>query len=230
MDRKTQLEDQLFYALDVEDIRAALDAGVDVNAVYSCGGNVKARQHGMGILYSLGHNHHDRPDRLEMAKVLLDAGADVNQCDAYGETPLHSVGNVAMAKLYIEHGANVNAACVQGNTPLLMCGGNPGMAQVYVKAGANINHQNDLGNSILHQGTTNPEDYLFLLQSGADPSLKNRFGKTPAEKLLGDKEFECLAVLSSFVRARDQKAAIGEALAQGAEAPTTAMAKRRRKM
>ncbi len=62
-----------------------------------------------------------RDGRVESAKVLLAAGANLEQTDANGITPLLmaiSNNHVAMARFLIERGANVKAADWYGRTPL----------------------------------------------------------------------------------------------------------------
>lgn len=63
-------------------------------------------------------------DNVDVAKVLLNAGADIqarNQNDHYGDTALHAAahGNhKAVAALLIERGADVTAKSSRGTTPL----------------------------------------------------------------------------------------------------------------
>jgi ankyrin repeat protein len=62
-----------------------------------------------------------RDGRLEVAKVLLDAGADINSRDANDITPLIAAivnNRVDVARLLIERGADVQAADWYGRTPL----------------------------------------------------------------------------------------------------------------
>jgi hypothetical protein len=56
----------------------------------------------------------------EMARLLLDAGADVNAKQAGGYTPLHqasSAGKKELVLLLLERGADRSAVCDQGKTP-----------------------------------------------------------------------------------------------------------------
>jgi ankyrin repeat protein len=61
---------------------------------------------------------------VEVARALIDAGADVNAQDTgehYGGTPLHAAAHAnqrAVAELLIATGADVNARGPNGRTPL----------------------------------------------------------------------------------------------------------------
>jgi ankyrin repeat protein len=62
-----------------------------------------------------------RDGRLDAAKLLLDAGADVELAEANAVTPLMMAiinNQIAVARLLVEHGANVNASDWYGRTPL----------------------------------------------------------------------------------------------------------------
>lgn len=56
---------------------------------------------------------------LEEAKELIKNGADVNEIDMYGATPLFQVSNIDIARLLIQNNANVNHLLTfSGETPL----------------------------------------------------------------------------------------------------------------
>jgi uncharacterized protein len=62
-----------------------------------------------------------RDGRLESARLLLDAGANIEQADANAVTPLISAianNHPDVARLFIDRGANVNAVDWYGRTPL----------------------------------------------------------------------------------------------------------------
>lgn len=65
--------------------------------------------------------YHDGP--LEVAKILIGSGADIEQLDGYTKTPLSwaaEMGHVGMVQLLLEHGANANAKNKFGKTPLTL--------------------------------------------------------------------------------------------------------------
>ena len=62
-----------------------------------------------------------RDGRVEAARLLLDAGADINLTDANAITPLITAivnNRVAVARLLVERGADIQAADWYGRTPL----------------------------------------------------------------------------------------------------------------
>lgn len=68
------------------------------------------------------NEHGDSPlffvKSVELAKVLISAGADVTCRNALGETPLHYARSAGMARLFLSAGADVNAASDAGRLPL----------------------------------------------------------------------------------------------------------------
>ncbi|HUP88274.1 MAG TPA: ankyrin repeat domain-containing protein, partial [Longimicrobiales bacterium] len=66
------------------------------------------------------------PDDVEIARMLLDAGLDVNSRNANAATPLHEAlrcagsfgGNVELIKLLVDHGADCHTPDCSGFVPL----------------------------------------------------------------------------------------------------------------
>jgi len=84
---------------------------------------------------------------LELARRLIDRGADVNKT---GWAPLHYAatnGHLAIMELLLEHHAYIDAESPNGTTPLMMAA---------------------------HYGST--AGVRLLLEAGADPQLKNQLG------------------------------------------------------
>ncbi|MEX0774981.1 MAG: ankyrin repeat domain-containing protein [Phycisphaeraceae bacterium] len=65
---------------------------------------------------------HRDPQQLDVARRLLDAGADVNAVTSDGDTALHEAVRTepALVQLLLDSGAKVNVAEWQGRTPLMV--------------------------------------------------------------------------------------------------------------
>jgi ankyrin repeat protein len=93
---------------------------------------------------------------IEVAKILLGAGADVNTANDDGLTPLHKAAfcyNAGLAGLYLDHGAHVDAQNKKGITPLIsaaMAGNDYEMALLLVH-GADPCHIDRRGISAINE-------------------------------------------------------------------------------
>ena len=116
--------------------------------------------------------------QLEDMSLLLQAGADPNNMDVSGRTPvLHAVDShdVACLRLILEAGGDPNPVMPEGlfrSSPLTAAGyaGMPDMLRVLLDFEANPNASNPEGQTALHAvaRTKNVECALLLLQFGAD--------------------------------------------------------------
>ena len=79
-----------------------------------------------------------QPPSYGVVKLLLDAGADVDQADKNGQTALIAAvftGNAQLVKLLLDHGADVNHVEVYDLTPLMCARGGP-VRKLLLNAGA----------------------------------------------------------------------------------------------
>jgi quinoprotein dehydrogenase-associated probable ABC transporter substrate-binding protein len=109
--------------------------------------------------------------KVEAARVLVDAGADVNVPVAKGGyTPLMLAavsGSSDLADALIKHGARVNAVNSGGVTALMIAaaGNHSGVAALLLKAGADINARSEDGRTALSIAeANNNEPVIRLLQ------------------------------------------------------------------
>jgi ankyrin repeat protein len=136
---------------------------------------------------------------LEMARLFVEKGADVNAESRRGDTALHfsaSAGNLAMVKLLLAKGASVNAASHESIqvrkgpiglnhlTALMYAApyGTPELVRTLIDAGAQVNAKDirDMTPLMLAVGseTQNPDMVRLLLAKGADVKPKSVMGET----------------------------------------------------
>lgn len=127
--------------------------------------------------------------QLEDMAVLLRYGADPNNMDMTGRTPvLHAVDshNIESLRLILESGGNPNPVYPKGmfrSSPLTAAGfaGMPALLKLLLDFEANPNACNPEGLTALHSvaRTHNTECALLLLEYGADLNAMSSHGRTP---------------------------------------------------
>jgi ankyrin repeat protein len=113
---------------------------------------------------------------LDLAKLLISRGADVNKT---GWAPLHYAatrGHLAVMNLLLENHAYIDASSPNGTTPLMM-------AAFY--------------------GT--PSAVKLLLEAGADPLIKNEQGLTAIDFAHRNQRQDSADIIAAFVRAKQPK-------------------------
>ncbi len=127
-------------------------------------------------------------DKVEIAKLLIANGADVQQMYKYYGRPLDMVvanGNIEMAKLLIEAGALVNKKDEHYNSPLHMALKSrhvkKEMVKLLVENGADVNslaqsHETPLSLAV---GGGNVEVFNYLLLNGANTEAVRNIGSKP---------------------------------------------------
>jgi ankyrin repeat protein len=95
-------------------------------------------------------------NHLDVAKVLIDAGADLNanSKNALNATPLQgaaATNRIELARLYLLRGANVNCRSEGGASPLHEAAGNGYLdfVRLLLENGANVNQKDDKGKTPL---------------------------------------------------------------------------------
>ncbi|WZD65100.1 Ank protein [Pseudocowpox virus] len=203
----------------VEIVRVLLEAGADVNAKDACGftplhayvqydcvrPDVVALMLAAGadVVSDAGFVFYDSVlssfldscgsdgAELEVARLLLDAGARVDECDNYGVTPLHVYAKNQwiredVLRLLLERGADPNARDRHGVTPLAALLGSGGVSAALVdamlRAGADARVVDADGRTTLHHLARTAKISEGLVRTlaglGADPAAVDARGNT----------------------------------------------------
>ncbi len=201
----------LVRAGDVAGVQAALQSGADVNSADGKDGAA------LQIAASAGN--------ADMARVLLDAGADVNAGNESGITALHAAakGTPEVVELLLEHGANIQAEDRWKQTPLhrAALAEQQEAADVLIRHGAALDvvdavllrrleeagvfwsrgtpvtYASETGMTALHAAVTRGELALAtsLLDRGADINAKMSSGTTPLDSAVGAENLELVRLL-----------------------------------
>lgn len=180
-DQDKSLSDTALYAL----CEIALVAG-DINQVKACiadgyNPNYESRY---GTPLEIASNLPET-QRIEMAKLLLDAGARVNAVDRDGWTLLQwaaEKGEKDLVKLLLEHAANVNVRSKYINTPLHLAAekGHTEVVKVLIAHGATVNVRDVAGYTPLSSACyyRHRDVVEYLLANGADVAMTDGKGQT----------------------------------------------------
>ncbi|MCZ6470247.1 MAG: ankyrin repeat domain-containing protein, partial [Gammaproteobacteria bacterium] len=101
---------------DITLVKRLLSKGADINEVGS-----RSFRYGSALHLAI------REGYVDIAKLLLDRGAEVDVLDPNDFTPLHNAawnGNLDLVKLLLDAGADINASTYDGDTPLSLAQNN----------------------------------------------------------------------------------------------------------
>ena len=125
-------------------------------------------------------------NHIEMVKLLIKHGANINSKDEADNSPLHWAiynGHGKLANLLIESGAYIHSRNYNDNLPIQVAAhaGLPEVIQQLIEAGSPINAQDQVGDTPLHDAALQGqvEAAQVLIEAGADVNATNNAGKTP---------------------------------------------------
>jgi uncharacterized protein len=175
--------------MDRAKIRALLKQRVDVNA---------PQVDGMTALHWSAYQ-----DDLEIAELLVRAGANVKAANRYGVTPLSLAstnGNTAMIELLLKAGADPNAALPGGETPLMTAARTGRLAAVkaLLAGGATVDSKDDRRGqmALMWAAAEGHADVVqTLIEAGADFRSRLASGFTPLLFAAREGRIEAVRVL-----------------------------------
>lgn len=173
-----------------------------VKAMLSKGENIdeKNKQYAQTALQVAIHNEHP-----EIAKFLIESGANVNSRMNNGQTGLHTAaffGDVKSVSSLLRAKADVNAKGDNGVTPLHRAaeGGDIETIKMLLASGAQINAQtNDLVTPLhiaAYIGNTKAAE--FLIKNGADLHAKNAEGRTALQEAKDADELKTMQAIEDI--------------------------------
>ena len=139
----------------------------------------------------------------DILKTLIEAGADLNVQNKFGETPLIQAVKLAAEteednsyenfdelsdarkqslNLLLQAKANVNMKDKEGNTAIFFAGEDETLMRQLLEAGADVNVQNLNGDTPLLKATPNISSMELLIKAGANVNAANKEGVTPLKK------------------------------------------------
>lgn len=174
---------------DADAVRAALDAGADIEA---------RGDGGRTPLVAATKNNH-----VDVARVLIEAGADVNAKDDIQDSAYlyaGARGHDEILVMTLENGADLASTNRFGGTALIPAserGLLPTM-RILLDAGVDVNHVNNLGWTALHEAivlgdgsATYVEVVRTLIDGGADVTIPDGEGISPRQ-LAADRGYDAI--------------------------------------
>lgn len=143
--------------------------------------------------------------RLEVLRVLADAGADVNAASDSGSTPVRSacfMTHLDVVRFLVQRGADVHRANHNGGTCLINSVQSVRLCTFLLERGAAVDAQDMQLKTALHYAIQEHrvETARLLLERGADPGLRSRAGDDALRTACLKGAAQAVALLAARVR------------------------------
>ncbi|MDA3885346.1 MAG: ankyrin repeat domain-containing protein [Candidatus Delongbacteria bacterium] len=147
-------------------------------------------------------NYSASNSKTEIAKFLIDNGANINATDKEGSIPIHNSaakGNYELTKYLIEKGTDINYKDLNGVTPLYFAfvSGNFQLIKYMIDKGADYTNFSSSGITPLHFATSNGNSQIlkYLIKKGLDVNVKSAAGQTPIVWAVARNNVEAIKLL-----------------------------------
>ena len=207
---------QALEADDTEQVQQYLNSGMSPDVVMDSYGNrplLRARSARMArLLLEAGADvngltrYGESPvffARGEVLETLLAAGADASIIGKYGQSALMNYHPAEEIRMLLAAGANPLAVAVGGDTAL-HCVVDAESVAILLQHGLNVNIRNKSGDTPLFRPHT-PGVAKALLDAGADPCAVNKEGVTPLHECTCSELAEMLLAAGVHVNAEDEQ-------------------------
>lgn len=161
---------------------------------FETGGDVNKKIGKNGL--SLIHVVASKGAKREIIELLIANGANVNERNEKGWTPLHLAAtcrNPQTAEVLIAHGADLHAKTIYGQTPLHCASYSdcPEVAELLIACGAEIEESSN-GETPLYTAIENgyPEVVRVLVANGAEVNVSDSWGNTLLHKVIAKEYFD----------------------------------------
>lgn len=155
---------------------------LEKNADIKAKTNIFTDEKRLGILQAGGASVLHLADDPAIVKLLITHGAELEEKDAQGNTPLH-IADEHKTEILLKNGANSKSIGSQGNTPLHYAGSCKEI-KLLISYGADVNARNSFGDTPLHS-TGDAARAQLLITNGANVNSRNLNGETPLHLLWG---------------------------------------------
>ena len=121
---------------------------------------------------------------IKRIEEFLANGADVNQQDIFGDTPLHGAaryGHANAIRMFIEAGALVNQQDNGGRTPLHLAAmiGRADAIRMLIEAGALVNQQDSYGKTAVDIATASNRQHIVALLNDYNQRIEQARQRVP---------------------------------------------------